>query len=174
MQNAASEYAPRHPEATVCSGWVANGCDDVDPTRQESSHVFPHFLPDGRHFVYLALSSKRRTMELNVGQISGGCLVGYFAYPPVAERPVRETVAHRNCSLYSAQLTNHSSLTPQCLAVGWQTGLQIDSICVGPNISARRRRLPSWSASLGEIRPRKTGRFTTSMNSSIHQRRPEN
>ena len=28
----------------------------LDASRQESAHRFPYFLPDGRHFVYLATS----------------------------------------------------------------------------------------------------------------------
>jgi hypothetical protein len=30
----------------------------LDPARQEIAHVLPQFLPDGRHFIYLALSDK--------------------------------------------------------------------------------------------------------------------
>jgi serine/threonine protein kinase len=30
----------------------------LDPSRQETTHTYPYFLPDGRHFLYLALSTQ--------------------------------------------------------------------------------------------------------------------
>jgi len=41
----------------------------VDRTRQERGHVFPHFLPDGRHFLYLAQSGAREQSGVYVGSL---------------------------------------------------------------------------------------------------------
>ena len=39
------------------SGGTAIDITAVDPKRQETSHSFPQFLPDGKHFLYTRLSS---------------------------------------------------------------------------------------------------------------------
>ncbi len=41
----------------------------IDRARQERGHSFPHFLPDGRHFVYLAVSAIRDNTGVYVGSI---------------------------------------------------------------------------------------------------------
>jgi eukaryotic-like serine/threonine-protein kinase len=53
----------------------------IDPTRAESAHVFPSFLPDGRHFVYLGVS--RQTPERS------GVYLGSLDDPPGARRADR-------------------------------------------------------------------------------------
>ena len=40
------------------SGGVLSPVTALDPARKEEAHLLPSFLPDGRHFVYLRLSSK--------------------------------------------------------------------------------------------------------------------
>jgi eukaryotic-like serine/threonine-protein kinase len=40
-----------------------------DASRQETAHVFPHFLPDGRHFLYLAWSSKPENRAIYLGAL---------------------------------------------------------------------------------------------------------
>jgi Tol biopolymer transport system component len=42
-----------------------------DESRQETSHCFPHFLPDGRHFVYLARSVEPEYRGSCIGTLDG-------------------------------------------------------------------------------------------------------
>ena len=41
----------------------------LDESRQETSHRWPFFLPDGRHFLYLARSSQRENTAICVGSL---------------------------------------------------------------------------------------------------------
>ena len=41
----------------------------IDPTRNETIHAWPHFLPDGRHFLYLARSALREKSAIYVGSV---------------------------------------------------------------------------------------------------------
>ena len=41
----------------------------LDAARNESGHYWPQFLPDGRHFLYLARSSKRETTGIYLGSL---------------------------------------------------------------------------------------------------------
>jgi Tol biopolymer transport system component len=41
----------------------------LDESRQESSHRLPFFLPDGRHFLYLARSAQRENTAIFVGSL---------------------------------------------------------------------------------------------------------
>ena len=41
----------------------------VDPARQERAHLFPKFLPDGRHFLYMRLSNTPANTGIYVGSI---------------------------------------------------------------------------------------------------------
>jgi eukaryotic-like serine/threonine-protein kinase len=41
----------------------------LDPTRQEIGHVFTQFLPDGRHFIYLAASDKPENSGTFLGSL---------------------------------------------------------------------------------------------------------
>ena len=42
---------------------------ELDKSRKETSHRFPHFLPDGRHFLYLATGADARDRMVYVGQL---------------------------------------------------------------------------------------------------------
>ncbi|MGQ0736206.1 MAG: protein kinase domain-containing protein [Acidobacteriota bacterium] len=42
---------------------------ELDKTRNEQSHRFPHFLPDGRHYLYLATGSDARDRVVYVGTL---------------------------------------------------------------------------------------------------------
>src|SRR5262245_31745779 len=44
----------------------------MDSTRHETAHRFPWFLPDGKHFVYLALPGGARGLDVLVGSTDGG------------------------------------------------------------------------------------------------------
>ena len=44
----------------------------LDPAIRAGSHRWPHFLPDGRHFVYLLLSGQVEQQGLYVGSIDSG------------------------------------------------------------------------------------------------------
>jgi serine/threonine protein kinase/Tol biopolymer transport system component len=41
----------------------------LDPSRQEIRHLWPHFLPDGRHFLYVVHSADNRWSGLYVGSL---------------------------------------------------------------------------------------------------------
>ena len=41
----------------------------LDPSREEISHWFPRFLPDGRHFIYLAVSAKPENSATYLGSL---------------------------------------------------------------------------------------------------------
>jgi eukaryotic-like serine/threonine-protein kinase len=43
----------------------------LDAARNEASHLWPQFLPDGRHFIYLARSVLREKSSIRVGSIDG-------------------------------------------------------------------------------------------------------
>jgi len=51
------------------SGGSATPTTTLDPSRREQNHVWPQFLPDGRHFVYLATSSQGVSIGINVGSL---------------------------------------------------------------------------------------------------------
>jgi Tol biopolymer transport system component len=42
---------------------------DLDASRKEESHRYPSFLPDGRHFLYLAVSNGGRDRQTYVGEL---------------------------------------------------------------------------------------------------------
>jgi Tol biopolymer transport system component len=42
---------------------------ELDASRKEQSHRFPHFLPDGRHYLYLATGSDARDRAMYVGTL---------------------------------------------------------------------------------------------------------
>jgi eukaryotic-like serine/threonine-protein kinase len=51
------------------AGGKAAPLTNLDATRRETSHLWPHFLPDGRHFVYLATTAKRETDAIYLGSL---------------------------------------------------------------------------------------------------------
>ncbi|MGA9883918.1 MAG: protein kinase [Candidatus Acidiferrales bacterium] len=52
------------------SGGTATPITALDPSRQESTHWMPSFLPDGRHFIYWRVSSKAGSSGVYVGSIN--------------------------------------------------------------------------------------------------------
>jgi serine/threonine protein kinase/Tol biopolymer transport system component len=53
-------------------GGVATPVTAIDTSRQELGHNFPYFLPDGRHFVYLALNAQPENRGICVGSLDPG------------------------------------------------------------------------------------------------------
>jgi hypothetical protein len=51
------------------AGGVAAPMTVVDPSRRETAHRFPRFLPDGRHFLYLRISSEAERTGVYAGSI---------------------------------------------------------------------------------------------------------
>jgi hypothetical protein len=47
----------------------ARALTKLDQSRQENSHLFPQFLPDGRHFIYTALSTKPENRAIYLGSL---------------------------------------------------------------------------------------------------------
>ncbi len=53
----------------VSAGGTPTPLTTVDPTRKETSHSGPWFLPDGRHFLYLRSSSEAGNAGIYVGRL---------------------------------------------------------------------------------------------------------
>jgi serine/threonine protein kinase len=51
------------------AGGPATQVTTLDTTRNENTHAWPHFLPDGRHFLYLARSALREKSAIYVGSV---------------------------------------------------------------------------------------------------------
>lgn len=51
------------------AGGAATPVTMVDTSRQERAHLFPCFLPDGKHFLYLAVNTKRENDAIFVGSL---------------------------------------------------------------------------------------------------------
>jgi Tol biopolymer transport system component len=50
-------------------GGAASAVTAVDTARGEAAHLFPRFLPDGRHFLYYAVSPKPESQGVFVGSL---------------------------------------------------------------------------------------------------------
>jgi serine/threonine protein kinase len=61
----------------------------LDASRKQSSHRFPMFLPDGRHFLYSALPAKNGKFDVFVGSLDGGnpILLGAMETTPIYAHP---------------------------------------------------------------------------------------
>jgi eukaryotic-like serine/threonine-protein kinase len=53
------------------AGGPATQITTLDTARNETVHAWPHFLPDGRHFLYLARSALREKSAIYVGSVDG-------------------------------------------------------------------------------------------------------
>src|SRR6185369_16220357 len=68
-------YAPGAPNGSVLYRISDQGNGDdapittLDAAQQESGHFWPHFLPDGRHFLYLAWSADPAKRAIYVGSL---------------------------------------------------------------------------------------------------------
>jgi eukaryotic-like serine/threonine-protein kinase len=51
------------------AGGQSASLTNLDASRQETAHLWPHFLPDGRHFVYLATTAKRENDAIYAGTL---------------------------------------------------------------------------------------------------------
>jgi serine/threonine protein kinase/Tol biopolymer transport system component len=51
------------------AGGTATPATTLDASRQENAHLWPHFLPDGRHFLYLARSTNAENNGIYVGSL---------------------------------------------------------------------------------------------------------
>jgi len=51
------------------SGGSLAPATELDASRKEQSHRFPHFLPDGKHYLYLATASEAHDRTVYVGEI---------------------------------------------------------------------------------------------------------
>lgn len=56
-------------QSVSTAGGQAKPATVIDRSRQERFHMFPHFLPDGRHFLFLADSAKRENVGIYVGSL---------------------------------------------------------------------------------------------------------
>ena len=54
------------------SGGPLKPVTTLDPSRSESSHRYPHFLPDGRHFLYAVRSAQIEHRGIYVGSLDSG------------------------------------------------------------------------------------------------------
>jgi Tol biopolymer transport system component len=51
------------------TGGAATPVTTLDESRKETAHLWPYFLPDGRHFLYLARSAQRENTGIYVGAL---------------------------------------------------------------------------------------------------------
>lgn len=51
------------------AGGLPTAVTKLDQSRQETSHQFPYFLPDGNHFLYLAVTARREDTGVYVGAL---------------------------------------------------------------------------------------------------------
>ncbi len=51
------------------AGGAATPLTTLDASRQENAHFYPHFLPDGKHFLYFARSANREKSAIYVGSL---------------------------------------------------------------------------------------------------------
>ena len=58
--------------AVSASGGEPRQVTTLDSTRRETAHRFPCFLPDGRHFLFVALPGGSRGFQVMEGSIDGG------------------------------------------------------------------------------------------------------
>ena len=56
-------------ETVPASGGTPKPATTLDGSRQERGHFFPYFLPDGRHFLYVAVSGMRENTGVYVGSL---------------------------------------------------------------------------------------------------------
>lgn len=54
---------------TAASGGTVAPITDVDVSRNELGHAWPYFLPDGRHYLYLARSTQTENSAIYVGSL---------------------------------------------------------------------------------------------------------
>jgi Tol biopolymer transport system component len=54
------------------AGGTPQPVTSLDASRSEMVHSFPHFLPDGRQFLYLASSTRRGDSSIRIGSLDGG------------------------------------------------------------------------------------------------------
>jgi Tol biopolymer transport system component len=56
----------------AASGGASTAVTTIDRSRGELAHVLPHFLPDGRRFVYLAVNDEPNASAVMLGSLDGG------------------------------------------------------------------------------------------------------
>lgn len=65
-------FAPRSADVLLrvpAGGGAPEPLTTLDASRKEMSHSHPRFLPDGRHFLYLAISAQRDSSGIYVGSL---------------------------------------------------------------------------------------------------------
>jgi Tol biopolymer transport system component len=69
-------------------GGLSTPCSSLDPSLGETGHVWPYFLPDGKHYLFLAVGQKPEDRILKVGEIGSmesrvlGNVTSRFEYVP--------------------------------------------------------------------------------------------
>jgi eukaryotic-like serine/threonine-protein kinase len=56
-------------QRVLAAGGQPTAITELDQSRQESEHMAPDFLPDGRHYIFLAVSSKANESAIYVGSL---------------------------------------------------------------------------------------------------------
>jgi len=94
---ASSDYDPIHRVAD--SGGAASPVTRVDEGQGETSHIWPLFLPDGRHFLYLGF----------LGRASPGQREGYGVYLGSLDSKDRRLLMHAQSNVAYAPSASESS-----------------------------------------------------------------
>jgi eukaryotic-like serine/threonine-protein kinase len=123
------------------SGGTPKPVTSLDVARAEVSHGFPQFLPDGRHFVYLAASSRQSESSIRVGSLDSATSKILFtsdagaAYSPVF-------TGHSGSLVF----VSHGALMAQPFDLQ-RLELSGERTVVAPEIRYRRWRQSGFSAS---------------------------
>ena len=56
-------------ERVTATGGAPAAATTLDAARKETVHRWPHFLPDGKHFLFLAATSAQPALEIRVGAV---------------------------------------------------------------------------------------------------------
>jgi Tol biopolymer transport system component len=95
----------------------------VEESREEIAHIFPHFLPDGRHFLYLVRSGKPETRGMYVGSLDSAEPVRLLSTNIKAEYSLGHLLFLRERTLLAQPFdTNRLELTGEPFPVAEEVG----------------------------------------------------
>jgi len=87
------------------SGGTPTAVTTVDKSRGERTHLFPEFLPDGRHFIYLSASAASSSSAIYAASLDGGVPKRIIESTSMAKFAPPSTMLYvRDASLFAQQL----------------------------------------------------------------------
>jgi Tol biopolymer transport system component len=135
----------------AASGGTPKPLTSLDEARAEVTHGFPQFLPDGRHFVYLAASSREGESSIRVGSLdSTTSKVLFTSQVGAAYSPAM--AGHAGSLLF----VSHGALMAQPFDLG-RLALSGERTVVVPEVRYRRWHHPGFSVSAKGLLVYQTG-----------------